>query len=68
MSHARNGRRRKVTRKPRLPFCWVCSRQLHGKSHRVAIVHGNEVVVHASCASDEGLEVKPDAHLVTEPT
>lgn len=51
--------------KPRLRFCWVCSRQLHGNFHRVAIVDGHEVIVHATCAERERLEVKPDAHLAT---
>jgi hypothetical protein len=45
----------------------VCSRQLYGNFHRVAIVYGNEVIVHADCARREGLEIKPDAHL-KEPT
>lgn len=44
--------------KPRLPFCWVCSRKLQGNFHRVAIVDGPEKIVHASCASEEGLELK----------
>jgi hypothetical protein len=49
--------------KPRLPFCWVCSRKLHGRFHRVAVVHGLEVVVHADCAKREGLDIKDGAHL-----
>lgn len=49
--------------KPRLRFCWVCSRKLQGNFHRVAIVDGREVIVHASCAEKERLEIKPDAHL-----
>lgn len=48
--------------KPRLPFCWACSRKLHGNFHRVAIVGGLEVVVHADCAKRDGLEIKKDAH------
>ena len=49
--------------KPRYRFCWVCSRKLQANFHRVAIVDGHEVIVHAACAKREGLEVKPDAHL-----
>jgi ribosome-binding protein aMBF1 (putative translation factor) len=48
--------------KPKYRFCWVCSRQLHGNFHRVAIVDGNEVIVHADCARRDKLEIKPDAH------
>jgi hypothetical protein len=48
--------------KPRLPFCWVCSRKLHGNFHRVAVVNGLEVVVHAACAKSEGLAIKDGAH------
>lgn len=56
--------------RPRLPFCWVCSRHLRGNFHRVAVVDGNEVVVHASCAERENLAVKDGAHLAsrTAPT
>ena len=49
--------------KPKYRFCWVCSRQLQANFHRVAVVDGHEVVVHADCAEREGLEVKPGAHL-----
>lgn len=49
--------------KPRLPFCWVCSRKLHGNFHRVCIVDGREVTTHADCAKRENLQVKPNAHL-----
>jgi hypothetical protein len=52
-----------TAKRPRLRFCWVCSRQLMGNFHRVAIVDdGNEVIVHADCARREQLEIKPDAH------
>jgi len=50
-------------KRPRLRFCWVCSRQLHGNAHRVAIVDGRDVVVHAACAEREKLTVKPGAHV-----
>jgi len=50
--------------KPRVRFCWVCSRQLQGNFHRVAMVDGHAVVVHADCASREKLEIVPGAHLV----
>lgn len=49
--------------RPKYRFCWACSRQLHGNFHRVAIVDGNEVIVHADCARRDGLEIKPGAHL-----
>ncbi len=49
--------------KPRYRFCWSCSRQLHGNFHRVAIVDGNEVTVHADCAKRDGLTIKDGAHL-----
>lgn len=48
---------------PKYRFCWVCSRQLHGNFHRVAIVDGHDVIVHADCAAKEGLQIKPAAHL-----
>lgn len=44
-------------------WCWSCSKKLHGNFHRIAIVDGHEVVVHASCARLDGLELKPNAHL-----
>lgn len=49
--------------KPKYMFCWVCSRRLHARFHRVAIVESGEVIVHASCAEKEGLKIKPGAHL-----
>ena len=49
--------------KPRVRFCWVCSGKLQANFHRVAIVAGREVVVHAICAEIESLEIVPDAHL-----
>lgn len=49
--------------RPRLRFCWVCSGKLHGNFHRVAVVEGREVIVHAICAEKEKLDVKPAAHL-----
>jgi len=49
--------------KPKYRFCWVCSRQLQANFHRVAIVDGHEVIVHAACARQERLELKPGAHL-----
>lgn len=42
--------------RPRLPFCWICSRKFHGKSHRLMMVDGQEVPVHARCARDEGAQ------------
>ena len=52
-----------IAAKPRLRFCWVCSRKLRANFHRVAIVNGHEVIVHADCAERERLEIKPSAHL-----
>jgi hypothetical protein len=50
-------------RKPRVPFCWVCSRKLNaGIVHVVCIVGAREVITHKACAEREGLWVKPDAH------
>lgn len=49
--------------KPRLRFCWVCSRKLHANFHRVAVVDGHEVVVHADCAKKERLMILKGRHL-----
>ena len=38
-----------VTGKPRLPFCWMCSRKLRANFHRVVVVDGVERIVHAAC-------------------
>jgi ribosome-binding protein aMBF1 (putative translation factor) len=46
-----------IAKKPKYRFCWVCSRQLHGNFHRVAIADGHEVIVHADCAKRERLDV-----------
>ncbi len=51
--------------KPKYRLCWACNKQLHGNFHRVCIVDGREVIVHADCARRDGLEIKPDAHLAT---
>lgn len=51
--------------KPRLRFCWACSKKLHGNFHRVAIVDDHEVTVHADCARRDNLTIKPDAHLAS---
>jgi len=53
--------------KPRYRFCWACSRQLRGAFHRVCLVDGHEVIVHAHCAERERLEVKAGAHLAVKP-
>lgn len=49
--------------KPKYQFCWSCSRRLHGNFHRVAMVDGHRVIVHAECARRDRLEIVPDAHL-----
>lgn len=44
--------------KPRIRWCWVCSRKLQGNFHRVAIgADGHEHIVHSACALRERLEV-----------
>lgn len=54
--------------KPRVPFCWVCSKQLVArKVHRVAVVDGVEHPVHVFCAKLEGLTLKDGAHLAEPP-
>lgn len=53
--------------KPRLMWCWECSRKLHGRAHLVVRVEGVEHVVHADCAERAGYEVVPDAHLKASP-
>lgn len=52
--------------KPKYRICWSCNRRLQGNFHRVCIVGGHEVFVHADCARREGLEIKPEAHLKKE--
>jgi hypothetical protein len=47
-----------IAKRPKLRWCWVCSKQLHGNFHRVAIGQdGHEHIVHAYCAESEGLQV-----------
>jgi hypothetical protein len=47
-----------IAKKPRLQWCWVCSRRLQANFHRVAIgPDGHEHIVHADCAEKEGLAV-----------
>lgn len=40
----------KMPPKPRLMFCWECSRKLYGTMHAVVIVDDVERIVHKSCA------------------
>lgn len=51
--------------KPRVPFCWDCSRQLHGRrSHDVVVVAGVERLVHKSCGDalvSKGEAVRPES-------
>jgi hypothetical protein len=49
--------------KPKYMFCWECSRRLHANFHRVCVVQGNRVIVHAECAEREGYEIIEGAHL-----
>lgn len=36
--------------KPRVRFCWHCSKKLRGNFHRVALNQdGREVILHAEC-------------------
>jgi hypothetical protein len=51
--------------KPRVPFCWRCSRKLRGNFHRVVVLDGIERIVHAMCSGPPGkdgplLEERPD--------
>lgn len=55
--------------KPRLPFCWRCSRKLHGNAHRVVVIDGHERIVHAQCIgrfieNDPEAETRPDLCLL----
>lgn len=50
--------------KPKCMFCWVCSRRLHARFHRVAMFGDHQVVVHAACAEIERMEIVPGAHLL----
>lgn len=49
--------------RPPRSYCWICSRKFHGNFHRIALVEGGEVAVHALCAEREKLTIKADAHL-----
>jgi hypothetical protein len=40
----------KMPPKPRLPFCWECSRKLQGTIHTIVVVDGVERIVHKACA------------------
>ena len=52
--------------KPRVRFCWSCSRKLHANFHRVVLVEGVERVVHAACARKDGLYIVEGKHLTKE--
>lgn len=47
--------------KPRVRFCWACSRKLYGVSHVLRVIDGCERILHATCAYeiDNGIEVMP---------
>lgn len=40
----------KMPPKPRLPFCWECSRKLYGTIHAVITVDGVDRIFHKACA------------------
>jgi hypothetical protein len=37
--------------KPRVRFCWVCSRQLYGRQFAEVEIDGLKRIVHKACAS-----------------
>lgn len=45
-----SGPRFKMPPKPRLPFCWWCSRRLYGTISETIVVDGLERIVHKACA------------------
>ncbi len=47
--------------KPRVRFCWACSRKLRGNHHVIRFIDGHERVLHAICADEleAGIEVMP---------
>lgn len=47
----------KMPPKPRLPFCWECSRRLYGTVHAIVVVDGIERIVHKACAERVDLEL-----------
>jgi len=52
--------------KPKYMLCWVCSRRLHARFHRVALWGNQQVIVHAACAEVERMEIVPGAHLLAK--
>ena len=48
----RTGPRFKMPPKPRLPFCWWCSRRLYGTIHATVEFAHIERIVHKSCVAE----------------
>lgn len=42
----------KMPPKPRLPFCWWCSRKLYGTISATLVIDGHERILHKACARD----------------
>ena len=40
----------KIHDKPRVKFCWHCSRKLWGRHHKILIIEGHKRILHESCA------------------
>ncbi len=56
--------------RPRYRFCWWCSRQLRGSSHRIMRGTGGEagVIVHCDCAGEMRAEGWAENDNATETT
>ena len=48
----------KMPPKPRLPFCWHCSRRLYGTISVTVIVDDVEHIVHKACAREMERDAK----------
>lgn len=55
--------------KPRTRFCWLCSRQLHGRQFSEKTVDGIKRVVHKACAKGPpaGYETWDQFYLNSQP-
>ena len=47
--------------KPRVRFCWVCSRQLRGRTFAEVVMDGLPRIVHKSCADGRPAGYQGDA-------
>lgn len=48
--------------KPRVSFCWLCSKRLRLPHHRVLVVDGVEHPVHAICLREHELKERQSAY------